>query len=92
MKINYDNRIFKLIENSPGGEVSGETTFHYHQQGELVWAEYAGGAIVFGNLIAKVLPGGVLEMRYQHLNSRGELMTGRCVSVPKLLANGKLKM
>jgi hypothetical protein len=90
MKINYDKRIFKSVKNSETGEVSGETTFYYHQTGDLVWAEYAGGEIVFGSLIAKVLADSSLEMRYQHLNSKGELMTGKCVSAPEILENGKI--
>lgn len=92
MKINYDNRVFKSVENSASGEVSGETTFYYHQKDEAVWAEYAGGAIVFGNLIARVLPDASLEMRYQHLNRKGELMTGKCVSTPEILPNGKIRL
>ncbi len=61
-KINYDNRKFASVQNSETGEVSSETIFHYHQIGDLVWADYAGGEIVFGNLIAKVLENDCLEM------------------------------
>lgn len=92
MKINYDQRRFRSIENSASGEVSGETVFHYRQQDDLVWAEYAGGEIRFGNLIAKVLEDGKLEMRYQHLNRKGELMTGKCVSTPKILPDGRIRL
>jgi hypothetical protein len=92
MKINYNERVFKSVANSETGEVSGETTFYYHQRDDLVWAEYSGGAIVFGNLIAKVLPDNTLEMRYQHLNAKGELMTGKCVSVPEILPDGKIRL
>lgn len=69
-KINYDKRGFRSISNSETGEVSGETRFYYHQQGNVVWAEYKGGGIVFGQLIARVLPDDSLEMRYQHLNGK----------------------
>ena len=91
-KINYDNRVFKSVANSETGEVSGETTFYYHQKDYLVWAEYSGGEIVFGNLIAKVAENGSLEMRYQHLNRKGELMTGKCFSTPEILENGKIRL
>lgn len=76
-RINYDERNFVSVRNSASGEVSAETVFNYHQRGDLVWAEYRGGDIVFGNLIAKILESGTLDMRYQHLNWRGELMTGK---------------
>lgn len=91
-KINYDNRIFKSVSNSKTGEVSGETTFYYHQKDNLVWAEYSGGAIIFGSLIAKVLENSVLEMRYQHLNKNGELMTGKCISTPEILSEGRIRL
>jgi hypothetical protein len=91
-KISYDNRIFKSISNSETGEVSGETIFQYHQKDDFVWAEYAGGEIVFGNLLAKVLDDDSLEMRYQHLNKKGELMTGKCVSEPEILADGRIRL
>ena len=37
------------------------TLFHYHQDGNIVTAEYEGGSIVKGHLIAKVLGDGKLE-------------------------------
>ena len=92
MHINYDERVFRSVQNSETGEVSGETVFHYHQKDALVWAHYAGGAIVFGQLIAKVLGDGSLEMRYQHLNQKGELMTGKCLSTPEIMTGGKIRL
>jgi hypothetical protein len=91
-KINYDQRAFKSVANSESGEVSSATTFYYHQKDDLVWAEYSGGAIVFGTLIAKVLDDDRLEMRYQHLNTGGELMTGKCVSTPEILPDGRIRL
>ena len=91
-RINYDNKTFASIQNSETGEVGAETVFHYHQKNDLVWAEYAGGAIRFGHLIAKVADGDCLEMRYQHLNAKGELMTGKCFSTPEILADGRIRL
>ncbi len=91
-KINYDQRVFKSVSNSETGEVSAATIFQYHQKDDLVWAEYSGGTIVFGSLIAKILDNDSLEMRYQHLNANGELMTGKCVSTPEILENGKIRL
>ncbi len=90
--INYENRKFASVKNSETGEVSSETVFHYHQKGDLVWAEYAGNAIVFGTLIAKCDEDGNLDMRYQHLNTNGDLMTGICKSTPKILADGRIQL
>ena len=91
-RINYDNRKFASVQNSETSEVSSDTIFHYHQKGDLVWADYEGGEIVFGNLIAKVLENDSLEMRYQHLNRRGELTTGVCQSTPGILENGRIRL
>ena len=90
--IDYDNKRFRSVQNSETGEVGAETVFQYHQKGDLVWAEYSGGEIVFGTLIAKCDADGVLDMRYQHLNKKGELMTGVCTSTPKLLDDGRVRL
>jgi hypothetical protein len=91
-KINYDNKTFASIQNSATGDVGAETVFHYHQKDNLVWAEYAGGAIVFGNLIGKIADNETLEIRYQHLNQKGELMTGKCFSTPETLSDGRIRL
>ncbi len=91
-KINYDDKTFASVQNSETGEVSAETVFRYHQKDDLVWAEYAGGEIVFGNLIAKITDNDSLEIRYQHLNKRGELMTGKCFSTPETLSDGRIRL
>ncbi len=91
-KINYDNRKFVSIENSETGEVSSETIFQYHQKETVVWAEYSGGEIVFGNIIGKTDKQGNLEIRYQHMNKNGELMTGKCLSTPEILADGRIRL
>ena len=90
--INYDGRKFvskqKKTEN---GEVSQDTLFSYHQKGDIVWAEYSGGSVRHGNLIALTGNNGCLEMRYHHLNEDNEFMTGICFSTPDVLLNGKLR-
>ena len=92
MNISYDGRTFVPVSNSGTGEVGEGTLFHYHQDGGLVWAEYSGGDVRFGTLIASVLDDGSLDMRYQHLNVQGELMTGVCRSTPELLPDGRLRL
>jgi hypothetical protein len=92
MEISYDGRVFKPLSNSGTGEVGEGTIFRYHQEGDLVWAEYSGGEIRIGTLIAKILDDGSLDMRYQHMNAAGDLMTGVCRSTPELLADGRLRL
>ncbi len=67
-RISYDGRTFRAVSNSATGQVGGETSFHYHQQGDVVWAEYAGGQIARGMLIRggrrRGAPGHALPTRY----------------------------
>ena len=91
MKYNLEGKIFRSVMNTENGEIGTESLFYYHQDGELVSAEYRGGAIVSGHLLAKVLKNGQLDMRYHHLNNKGEFMLGKCLSTPEVLPDGRLK-
>lgn len=88
----YDARIFRSVENSEGGDVTGATTFHYHQHDDIVWATYAGGAVRFGTLVSKVDPLGNLDMRYQHVSVDGSFKSGQCHSRPERLPDGRLRL
>ena len=91
-KINYNNKKFRSIENTSNGEVSGKTLFHYWQEGNIVWANYKGGSIRFGNLVAKIDRNGELDMRYQHLSEDGTFKTGLCHSKPEILEDGRIRL
>lgn len=90
--INYNNRVFKVIANNSTGETSEETTFYYFQKENRVWAAYQGGAIVQGHLLGKVQNDGKINMTYHHFNQKGELLTGKCTSVPQVLDSGKIRL
>lgn len=90
--INYHQRIFRSVQNSDNGEVSQETIFKYTQEGNIVQAEYAGGGIRKGHLIALVDEHGNLNMRYHHINANNEIMTGICKSRPEILPDGRLRL
>ena len=49
--MNYNGRIFRGRTNTDNGEVSGETRFHYFQEGDRLWGTYSGGSIVDGHLL-----------------------------------------
>ena len=91
MKYNLDGKIFRSIANTENGEVESDTLFYYRQHGHVVTADYSGGRIVTGHLVAKVLSNGQLDMRYHHLIDKGEFMLGKCTSTPELLPDGRLK-
>lgn len=91
MQYNLEGKTFRSVTNSENGEVGTDTVFNYHQSNNTVWAEYEGGDIVKGHLIANVLASGQLDMRYHHINRCGEIMIGKCLSTPELMSNGKIR-
>lgn len=88
--MNYDNKKFRSIQNTENGETSNETIFHYKQVGNILHSTYSGGKIKTGHLIALVDENGNIDMRYHQINTKGELMTGICHSIPEILPNGKI--
>lgn len=92
MKINYNNKKFSSVSNSGSGEVSGETTFYYSQVENVLWATYSGGAIKFGTLTGLVHEDGALDFRYSHVNTDDDIMTGRCLSTPEILPDGRIRL
>ena len=51
-KLDFNNKAFSLIENSKNGKVNTETIFTFSQDGNLVTADYHGGSIRYGKIIA----------------------------------------
>ena len=92
MKINYDQKKFRPVQNTPNGETTGETIFEYQQTGRILTSEYSGGKIQKGHLIGLVDENGNIDMRYHQVNDKGQLMTGICSSTPEILANGKIRL
>ena len=90
--ITYDGRIFCPVVNSETGEVSSATLFRDHQEGDIFWAEYSGGEILRGFMVGLVRPDGQLEFNYQHLNSNKAIRLGKCLSVPEILADGRIRL
>jgi len=80
------------MTNSETGDVGSGTTFRYHQRGDIVWATYEGGAVALGTLIARVQRDGSLEMRYQHVTADGAIKTGKCLSRPEILVDGRIRL
>ena len=92
MPIDYDERHFASVSNSASGDVGSGTLFHYRQRADIVWGTYEGGGIALGTLIARVLGDGSLDMRYQHVTPEGAIKTGRCLSRPEILVDGRIRL
>lgn len=89
---NYDGRKFRVVANTDNGDSGPGTVFEYKQRGDTVWATYEGGDVAFGTLLARVLSGGGLSMRYQHLNLGGEFCCGICESALEVLEDGRYRL
>ena len=76
MKFNLHNKEFRLLQNSESGEVDKSTLFKYTQDDNFVSAEYHGGTIRYGKIIA-TLDDDVLDMLYQCVTHDGILKAGR---------------
>lgn len=90
--MNYNKKLFKANSNTQNGDTSSETIFEYIQNGNVLSSNYSGGKILVGHLIGIVNEQGLINMRYHHINSEGELMTGICISNPEMLPNGKVRL
>ena len=91
MNINLNNKKFKSEFNSNNGEVSDQTIFSYHQENNIIWAQYSGGEILRGTIIGKIVENS-LEFVYQHINKEQELMTGKCITYPEQTKSGKVRL
>src|SRR4051812_12381899 len=69
-----------------------QTLFKYKQKGHIISAIYSGGEIIQGTLIGKVQEDGSLEFRYNHVNNKDEIRGGKCVSTPKILPDGRIRL
>ena len=76
---NFNNKIFYAVQNSENGTVNKDTVFEYKQDGNLVTADYHGGTIRYGKIIAE-LRGNKLHMLYQCLTTEDELKAGKAIA------------
>lgn len=61
----------------------------YRQDGDLLWAEMPpGGNIRRGSLAGICAPDGTLDFAYCMVLSDGEIVSGRCHSIPMRLPGG----
>ena len=88
----YGGRLFRPVEISDMSQTGTDTIFKYEQDGDMVTATYSGGHVKFGQIIGCVDANGILDMRYQHVDRDGALMTGYCKTTPEILPNGKMRL
>lgn len=90
--IDYDGRVFSSAAAETAGQDGAGPVGHYHQEGTIVWAEFAGGKVVRGSLAGSCGSDGVLTLAYCQVLSTGEVIAGRCTSVPTMLGDGRVRL
>lgn len=88
---NLNNKKFALLENSDNGEVDATTIFEYQQKESLVTAEYYGGTIKYGKIIAHIKED-TLDMLYQCITVDNELKAGKALALITKTKQGKIKL
>lgn len=83
MGTRYDGRL--MVSAADGSAVG-----HYHQDGDLVWAEFAGGAVRTGRLVGTCDGQGILDGAYCQVMVTGEVIAGRVTRTPTTLPDGRL--
>jgi hypothetical protein len=83
----YDGLRFGPLDPVPGSVVG-----NYHQQADLVWADFAGGAVRTGRLVGVRDRAGVIEAAYCQVMLDGEVVAGRCLSTPTVLEDGRVRL
>lgn len=86
-----DGRQFRPRDTVADGEVSAETLFEYHEEGDVIWARYKGGAVRLGFLVG-TRAGDELDFRYTQVNEDGQSASGHCRSEVEVLDDGRLKL
>ncbi len=88
----YDGRRLQVVSNTAAGEVVEGQVFEYRQADARVWSVYHTAETRFGSLVASADADGKLDMRYQQLDPKGTPRTGRCVTTPEVMADGRLRL
>lgn len=90
--IDYQGRRFRPIDSHEFPVGRPVPTGEYHQDGDLVWAEFAGSTIRAGRLVGRSRPDGTIDAAYCWVTIGGDTMAGTCVSSPTVLADGRIRL
>jgi hypothetical protein len=86
---NYNGKRFRSTTAGPDGD---SPVALYRQDGDLVWAEFAGHDVRRGLLAGTCAPDGTLTFAYCMVLNSGEVISGRCASTPQLLDDGRIRL
>ena len=91
-KLSLDNRVFVPVENTENGVVSGQTRFHFWQEGMVFYADYFGGDVREGHIIGQFNEEGQGDMLYHCLTTDKQLKAGKAIATFTERDDGQLSM
>src|SRR5262245_5411859 len=92
MTFNLEGKTFRVLRNDgPDADATTETRFHFHQQGNIVHADYLGGRVKLGKLLG-LLDGNAMCHHYLQINNRDEFHTGHSIDEIRLTPEGKIQL
>ncbi|MCX5242423.1 hypothetical protein [Streptomyces prunicolor] len=91
MTRSLDGLVFAPVADQAPGQVGTRTRFAYHEKDGEIWAEYAGGDVVRGQLVG-TRAGDRLDFRYVQLKTDGTTSSGHCVSEVVELSDGRVRL
>jgi hypothetical protein len=93
MEFAYDGKVFVSAGAAETAAADGTVPAgHYHQSGDLVWAEFSGGKVRHGSLAGVSDHDGVLRFAYCQVLADGTVVSGDCVSRPQRLPDGRIRL
>ncbi|MEU6947112.1 hypothetical protein ABZ957_18035 [Streptomyces sp. NPDC046316] len=91
MPRSLDGLVLAPVADQAPGQVGTRTRFTYHEEDGRIWAEYAGGDVVRGNIVG-TRAGDRLDFRYVQLKQDGTTSSGHCVSIVVELPDGRVRL
>jgi hypothetical protein len=88
--VDYDGRRFRATD--PDIPMAEAAIGHYHQQDDLVWAEFSGVRVQTGRLVGTRRPDGAIDAAYCMVTAAGTTIAGTCVSTPTVLPDGRIRL
>lgn len=78
---------------APAGSTGAPSSVgRYHQDGDTVWADFAGPTVRAGRLVGTRRPDGVIDAAYCYVTADGAAVAGTCESTPEVLADGRVRL
>ncbi|KXK63802.1 hypothetical protein AWW66_01065 [Micromonospora rosaria] len=90
--MDYDGRRFSSSAAETADRAGTTPVGCYHQRGDLVWADFAGGAVRTGRLVGTCAADGTLTVTYCQVLTDGQVLAGACRSVPEVLPDGRIRL